>query len=347
MTSAEPGQKRIDQIKMFLAQNDGPGIVYCLSRKGTEGVAEKLSSMGYKAKAYHAGMSSDDRYKVQSDFLRDQTQIICATIAFGMGIDKSNIRWVIHYNMPKNIEGYYQEIGRSGRDGVDAATLLFYSFYDYEMLKTFVTDSDAKEEFKELQIAKLDRMWEFATTSDCRTNLVLNYFGEFRNEPCGHCDNCIDPPKTIDGTKLAQMALSAVVRCKEELNIDMLIGVLRGSYRQDIKDAGFTEVKTFGAGRETSAFEWKSYITQFINKGLIFIDYTKNSKLKLTPLAASILKSENEVEIVQFVKDAPQKKVKIDKIEEELTGSASLFNQLKKWRLEVAIGSKITSGCGF
>ncbi len=332
VTSAEPGQKRIQQLQKFILKNKGAGIVYCLSRKGTESVADKLSSMGLKASYYHAGLSAEERSKTQRDFQRDEVDIVCATIAFGMGIDKSNIKWVVHYNMPKNIEGYYQEIGRSGRDGTEASALLFYSFYDFEMLKSFITDGDANAHFKELQIAKLDRMWEFATTSDCRTNVVLNYFGEFRNDPCGHCDNCLNPPKTFDGTKYAQMALSAIYRCTEQINIDVLIGVLRGSYRQDIKEAGYTEIKTFGVGRDKSILEWKSYITQFINQGLMYIDYTQSSKLKFTNLSNDVLIGKKAIELVEFSKDYENKKVNISDDPIELTGSRALFETLRAWR---------------
>ncbi|MBK8699378.1 MAG: RecQ family zinc-binding domain-containing protein [Saprospiraceae bacterium] len=158
-----------------------------------------------------------------------------------MGIDKSNIRLVIHYNMPKNIEGYYQEIGRSGRDGLPAEALLFYSFADLEILKEFVQKSEAAEVFKEVQLAKLDRMWECANTTDCRTNLILNYFGEYRNENCGHCDNCLQPKAFFDGTQLAQMAISAIVRCGEQLTMGPLIDVLRGPTKR-------TERKGLGSG---------------------------------------------------------------------------------------------------
>jgi ATP-dependent DNA helicase RecQ len=340
LTTAFPGQKRIEQISQFVARQNGPGIIYCLSRKGTEEVARKMNEKGYKAAHYHAGMDAKSRQNTQSKFLTDEIDIICATIAFGMGIDKSNIGWVIHYNMPKNIEGYYQEIGRSGRDGNNAETLLFYSFYDYEMLKSFVIDSDANQVFKQVQMAKLDRMWEFATTSDCRTNIVLNYFGEFRNLPCGHCDNCITPPSQIDGTRLAQMALSAIIRCDEKLSLETLIGVLRGSYRQDIKDAGFTEVKTFGAGREYSILHWRSYIIQFINKGLFFIDYASKSRLRVTNLAKPVLLGKEKISIVEFQKNKPKPKVQISKATKEFDVVVDLFNELKSWRLALAKKNK-------
>ena len=340
LTSAVPGQKRIEQIEQFLRQQNGPGIVYCLSRKSTEDVSKKLNQRGFNSLYYHAGMDALSRKDTQQKFINDEIKIICATIAFGMGIDKSNISWVIHYNMPKNIEGYYQEIGRAGRDGSDAEALLFYSFYDYEMLKSFVEDSQGNEQFKQVQIEKLDRMWDFATTSDCRTNLVLNYFGEFKNLPCGHCDNCLNPPVQIDGTTLAQMALSAIIRCSQQLNMDLLIGVLRGSYRNEIQEAGFTQIKTFGVGREYSVLHWRSYITQFINQGLIYIDYSDRSRLKTTNLGLEILK-DKRIKIVEFVKNKPKPKVLLKKNDEDLKVVISLLDELRKWRAEEASSNRI------
>jgi ATP-dependent DNA helicase RecQ len=290
LTKCLPGQDRINNITFFIDKykNDA-GIIYCLSKKSTEKLAEQLSKKGYPAKAYHAGMSPDKRNTIQQKFQNDEVKIICATIAFGMGIDKSNIRWVIHYNMPKNLEGYYQEIGRSGRDGMPSETLLFYNWQDYTQLKYFVDMSEAEENFKEIQYAKLDRMWEFANSTDCRTNFILNYFGEFKNQKCNHCDNCLKPPIKFDGTILAQKAISAVIRTQENINLSLLIDMLRGSFKKEITDRGLEKIKTFGLGRDNSFAEWKSYITQMINQGILYIDYKNNSVLKSTPLTKSIL----------------------------------------------------------
>ncbi len=337
-TTASPGQKRMQQIVGFLRDHpDEPGIIYCLSRKSTEKVASHLQGLGFSCDAYHAGVDSHLRADLQLKFQSDELQIICATIAFGMGIDKPNIRWVIHYNMPKNIEGYYQEIGRGGRDGDPAEALLFYSWADFLNLQSFVDRSDAHETFKNVQRAKLERMWEFATAASCRTNLVLNYFGEYRNHKCNHCDNCISPPKLMDGTRHAQMALSAVIRCGESVGMNMLIDVLRGSYKQEVRAAGFDRIKTFGAGREIPFLDWKHYITQMINQGLLSIDFTDHSKLKRTPLGLPILKNEAKVHLTEFI--AQRKSVKTQKAQTDLLPDdvdQGLMARLKSWRLDLA-----------
>lgn len=337
-TSTSPGQKRIQQIGNFLlSHQDEAGIIYCLSRKNTEKVANDLRAMGYKARAYHAGIDGAERAEIQREFQSDEIQIVCATIAFGMGIDKPNIRWVIHYNMPKNIESYYQEIGRAGRDGGDSETLLFYSWADYTNLLRFVDESDASEDFKTVQRAKLERMWEFATAASCRTNLVLNYFGEYRNTKCNHCDNCINPPELFDGTLQAQMALSAIIRCKENVGINLLIDILRGSNKAEIRSGGYDRIKTFGTGREIPFLDWKHYITQLINQGLVSIDYTEGSKLKTTPLSLPAIKNGIKISLSRFVKSDNKPKVKVPKFAfESQDVDQDLFSVLKNWRAGLA-----------
>lgn len=337
-TVVSSGQKRIQQISNFLLSHQGEaGIVYCLSRKSTEKVADDLRAQGYKARAYHARLPADERQEVQDEFQSDEIQIVCATIAFGMGIDKPNIRWVIHYNMPKNIESYYQEIGRGGRDGKPAESLLFHSWGDYVSLKRFIDEGDATDQFKVVQSAKLERMWEFATAASCRTNLVLNYFGEYRNTECDHCDNCLNPPELFDGTKYVQMALSAVIRSKESANLNLLIDVLRGSNRIEVRDSGLDQIKTFGVGRETPFLDWKHYVTQMINQGLVSIDFTDRSKLKATPLSMPVLKGESTIMLSKFVPDNKKPKVKVPKLAFD-TGDADqdLLAKLKAWRLGLA-----------
>ena len=194
-------QDRVTQIVKFVSQRpNASGIIYCLSRKATEQVASRLSKQGFQAKAYHAGLKHEERAQIQEDFIYDKSQIICATIAFGMGIDKSNVRWVIHYNLPKNMEGYYQEIGRSGRDGIKAETILFYSYADVIQLKKFAENSGNKE----VQLSKLERMQQYTEALSCRRKILLSYFGEFVEKDCGNCDVCKNPPAFFDGTVLAQ-----------------------------------------------------------------------------------------------------------------------------------------------
>lgn len=288
--SARPGVDRLDQIRAFL--NDRkvqPGIIYCLSRKSTETVATALQRYGYKAQPYHAEMANDLRRKVQDDFQFDRLQIVCATIAFGMGIDKPNIRWVVHYNLPKNIENYYQEIGRSGRDGQPAEALMFYSFRDVAVYKEFIDQSEAPETFKRVQSEKLERIWEYSQATHCRTNVILNYFGEYRAAGCGHCDHCLQPLQGFDGTKLTQMALSACKRCHESVGLNLLVDVLRGSGKKEVYDRNLHKVKTYGAGKDLSIREWTHYITQMINQGLLTIDYVAHSVLRCTPLSDAVL----------------------------------------------------------
>jgi len=335
-TEARPAEQKYKQVVEYLLKvPNQSGIIYCLSRKETEKLSAKLRQVGFNCDYYHAGLDGEERQRVQKDFQDDKIQFICATIAFGMGIDKSNIRWIIHFAMPKNLEGYYQEIGRAGRDGTPAKALLFYSWGDYIMLKKFIDDSQAIDEFKNVQYAKLERMWEFASANECRTNVVLSYFGEFRNEPCGHCDNCLNPPKSKEATITAQKALSAVIRCNENVGLNLLIDILRGSFRAEVKEGGYDQIKTFGAGKDISFINWKIYITQLINKGFLRIDYTDNFKIKTTPLTKKVLFENEKVSLVDLtytdlVTEAVKPKQKKLLLEDEL------MVKLKEWRTELA-----------
>ncbi len=288
------GQKRVEQILRFLAKRKNqPGIIYCLSRKTTENVARRLQDRGYRAAFYHAGMDNDERSKIQDAFIRDKIQIICATIAFGLGIDKSNIRWVVHYSLPKNIESYYQEIGRAGRDGAPADTVLFYSYADvkthHDMLQ------DLPEERQELLWAKLDRMKRYAEADICRRRILLSYFNEQPSGDCGNCDVCKNPPKKFNGTIIAQKALSAIARTGEKINMTTLIQILRGSHNMLIRENGYDQIKTFGAGRDIKYNEWAEYIFQLLNSGFVDIAYDEGYALKLNDLSRKILKAEMAV----------------------------------------------------
>ena len=330
---SSPGQDRFSKILRFLFQyKNQTGIIYCLSRKGAESLSKKLKEAGYNSGYYHAGMDGMSRNRIQQRFQNDEIRIVCATIAFGMGIDKSNVRFVIHYNLPKNIEGYYQEIGRSGRDGLDAECLLFYSWADKMRLQQFIDEGEGNTTFKRVQTEKLNRMWECSTAPSCRTNLILNYFGEFRAEGCGHCDNCLNPPKVFDGTVLAQKALSAVYRTHQRAKTDILIDILRGSSRQEILANNYNEIKTYGAGRDLPFLDWKDYITQLLNQGLISIDYSHGSALKATPLSKAVLSGEKKVDLVKFEKSKPAAK----KISKGQLVTDELFEKLRQWRLLTA-----------
>lgn len=307
--SVRAGIQRLDQIKEFLREHKGqPGIIYCLARRTTESIAASLVNYGYKAAAYHAEIDNFTRKKVQEDFQFDRIQIVCATIAFGMGIDKPNIRWIIHYNLPKNIESYYQEIGRSGRDGEPAEAIMFYSYRDVAVYKEFIQNSEADETFKRVQTEKLERILEYSQATNCRTNVILNYFGEYRSSDCGHCDHCHHPLEGFDGTKIAQMALSACKRSGESIGINLLVEVLRGSGRKEIYDRHLHEIKTYGAGKDISFKDWMHNITQLINQGYLEIDYTRYSILKCTPLTDAVLYNRKNVTLHRQV-EAPEEPV--------------------------------------
>ena len=331
-----PGQDRVNQIERFLHEHrDSSGIIYCLSRKGTEQLSQKLNQRGFNTAYYHARMESIDRSRIQARFQNDEIKIICATIAFGMGIDKSNVRFVVHYNLPKNIESYYQEIGRAGRDGEPSSTLLFYSWGDVIQLKSFVDGSESAQTFKDVQHSKLERMWQLVSGYSCRTNTILNYFGEYRTTGCGHCDNCKRSPTTFDGTVLCQKALSAIARCRESINITQLLDILKGAYKPELRDQGWTEIKTFGAGRDLTYPQWREYVTQMINKGIITMDYTNHHKLKLTPLSKPILSGTTSVNLHAW--EAPvktQKQVKLTVIDEDV--DQTLYESLRSWRADQA-----------
>ncbi|MCK5825209.1 MAG: DNA helicase RecQ [Ichthyobacteriaceae bacterium] len=300
----EQGTDKFKKILTFVKKHpDTSGIVYCLSRKECEQTALKFQENGYNAEHYHAGVPSAERAAVQERFIKDETPIICATIAFGMGIDKSNVRWVIHYNMPKNMEGYYQEIGRAGRDGLPSDTMLFYSLRDVIQLRKFAEDSGQKE----LQLAKLERMQQYAESPVCRRKVLLNYFNEALEEDCGNCDVCKNPPKQFDGTVLAQKALSAIYRTEEKLSTSALINVLRGALNQQTFD--FQSIKTFGAGVDVAYNDWQSFIMQMLHQGLFDIAYDDHNRLKLTESAKKVL---FEKKAINLVKQAPKEKEPIE-----------------------------------
>ncbi|WP_435139560.1 DNA helicase RecQ [Formosa sp. A9] len=331
------GSEKVKQIISFIKKHPNQsGIIYCLSRKNTEQLAKKLNSNGIEATAYHAGLNFNERNKVQEDFVYDNTQVVCATVAFGMGIDKSNVRWVIHHNMPKNIEGYYQEIGRAGRDGLDAHALLFHSYADVIQLRRFALGA-ANED---VQIAKLERMKQFSEATTCRRKILLGYFGELLEENCGNCDVCKNPPQIFDGTIIAQKILSAVYRLKQEEAIGMVLDVLRGSQNAAVLEKGYQTLKTFGIGKDIAWKDWQHFAIQLINQGYCEIAFHKNNALQLTEFSKNVLFNGAKVPLTKPVhvnepkiaEKAPSRKTKRTKTKTE----DSLFERLRKLRYNIA-----------
>ena len=326
-----PALDRVKQIIDFIQEKPNEsGIIYCLSRKTTEELAEKLQKLGVSAKAYHAGLDNAIRSKTQDEFINDDCKVVCATIAFGMGIDKSNVRWVIHYNLPKNIEGYYQEIGRAGRDGLPSETVLFESYGDVIQLQKFASQGLNAE----VQLAKLERMKQYADALSCRRKILLSYFGELVTENCGNCDICKNPPLFFDGTILAQKALSAIIRLQEAEPLPVIIDFLRGSKNAYIYEKEYQNLKTYGVGIDLSWYDWNQYLIQLINLGYCEIAFHKQNKIRLTSLAKKVLFEGEKVQLTTV------QKINIEKQEIKETKNKSvansLFETLRKLRYEIS-----------
>ena len=326
-----PALDRVKQIIDFIKEKPNEsGIVYCLSRKTTEELAEKLQKVGVNAKAYHAGLDNKIRSKTQDEFINDDCQVVCATIAFGMGIDKSNVRWVINYNLPKNIEGYYQEIGRAGRDGLPSETVLFESYGDMIQLQKFASRGLNAE----VQLAKLERMKQYTDALSCRRKILLSYFGELVTENCGNCDVCKNPPLFFDGTVIAQMALSAIIRLKETEPLPVIVDFLRGSKNAYIFEKEYQNLKTYGVGADFSWYDWNQYLIQLINLGYCEIAFHQQNKIRLTAFAKKVLFEGEKVQLTTV------QKTNIDKLEVKEKKSKSvansLFETLRKLRYEIS-----------
>ncbi len=332
---------KVKQIISFINKKRGEsGIIYCLSRNGTEKLSTQLINAGISCAHYHAGMSSAERSRVQENFINDETPVICATIAFGMGIDKSNVRWVIHYNLPKNIEGYYQEIGRAGRDGLNSDTILYYSLKDIIMLNKFAMDSGQSK----LNLEKLKRMQQFSEAGICRRKILLNYFGETVSKDCGNCDVCHNPPQYIDGTIMAQKALSAIARMDEKAGTTMLISVLRGAQSYELLEKGYDKIKTYGAGKDLNYDAWYQYILQLLQLGVIEMAYNENFVLKITSLGKMVLAGKTPVHMVNY---KPVEKIKKKASKVYLSKGSSkdkeldLFEEFRQLRKKIAVGANL------
>ena len=327
------GRQKLRTIIQFIDRHRGEsGIVYCLSRKSTESLAEKLRAAGINAEAFHASMATQRKTDVQQRFLNDDLQVVVATIAFGMGINKSNVRWVIHANMPKNLECYYQEIGRAGRDGLPAEALMFYSFSDVVTLTSFAQDSGQSQLNKD----KLRRMQQYAESGICRRRILLSYFNENYDHDCHNCDVCSNPPERIDGTRLAQMAMSAIVRTGQHVGVNMITDILRGVRNAELTAAGYDRLPTFGVGRDLSYAHWNAYMLQMLQMGLIDVAYEENRHLRVTDYGREVLRGHATVEFTKFTFESLRRRKKQPQQAPavvEKTPDEALFETLRLTRL--------------
>ncbi len=316
------------------------GIIYCLSRKLTESMAQMLENAGISSTYYHAGMDNERRRQVQEDFINDKSQVICATIAFGLGINKPDVRWVIHNNLPKNIESYYQEIGRSGRDGLPADTVLYYSTGDLIMLRQFAEESGKRE----LNLEKLQRMQQFSEADVCRRRILITYFGESFEKDCGNCDVCKSPRNHFDGTIITQKAVSALLRISDSIGSHMLVDVLRGSRKSELLEKGYDKIKTWGAGADIGYHDWHAYVLQLLNLGVFEIAYDEGYCLKPTDYGKEIAYGRKMISLVKprpYEEFVPKKRKKkswedIEDFHEKVTVSDKVRESLRSLRSKLA-----------
>ncbi|MET0266759.1 MAG: DNA helicase RecQ [Duganella sp.] len=314
------------------------GIVYCLSRKKVEETAEFLNENGIRALAYHAGMDHAKRAANQARFLREENIVMCATIAFGMGIDKPDVRFVCHLDLPKSIEGYYQETGRAGRDGGPASAGMAYGLQDVVLQRRMIDESEADETFKRVLGTKLDAMLGLCETLSCRRVRLLNYFGE-QAGPCGNCDTCLIPPISFDGSVPVQKLLSAVYRVDQRFAAGHVIEVLRGVETERIKTWHHDSLSVFGIGADRSEQEWRAILRQVIALGLLTVDHEQYSSLKLTDAARPVLKGGQKVQLRQYQKPVKQKTPRAAKgyVESDLSSDEQkIFERLRTWRMGTA-----------
>ncbi|HCV01573.1 DNA helicase RecQ [Pseudoalteromonas sp. SSMSWG5] len=331
-TIEEKFKPMVQLLRYLKEQQNQSGIIYCTSRKRVDDVAEKLADAGFNAAAYHAGMSNEQRQFVQSGFARDDIQIVVATVAFGMGINKPNVRFVVHYDIPKSIEAYYQETGRAGRDGLAAEAIMYFDPADIGRVRRFFEDIE-DEQRRRVEEQRFNAMASFAEAQTCRRQILLNYFSEYKRETCGNCDICLNPPTSFDGTLVAQQALSCVYRAEQRFGIGYIVELLRGANTSRIRDNNHHQLSTYGIGKDHSVEFWLSILRQLIHQGLLSQDITQGSSLRLTEAARAVLKSEYALQLAEPRLQA--KHVYQDKLA-QFNYDKKLFAKLRALRKELA-----------
>jgi ATP-dependent DNA helicase RecQ len=333
--SVQPKTDARKQLREFLGEHSKhSGIVYCLSRKSVEATAEWLHGQGFDALPYHAGLSTEERNRNQERFLRDDAVIMVATVAFGMGIDKPDVRFVAHLDLPKSMEAYYQETGRAGRDGQPADAWMVYGLQDVVRVSRMVEESQADENHKRIDRAKIDALLGWCEVTACRRQQLLAYFGEFMPQPCGNCDICLRPPVTWDGTEAAQKALSCVYRTGQRFGAGHVIDVLRGQQRDKVQKFGHDQLSTFGIGAAYSDNQWRSIFRQLVVRGFLSVEHGQFGALRLTQSARGLLRGETTLQLREEP-DKPKKRRASVRIELELEDE-DLMDALRETRREIA-----------